>query len=349
MPKISESELKKQIKSRQFSPIYVIYGAEQMFVKHYTEVLINSITGKNPSDFNYHVFSGDIDLDSFASALQIVSFMSEYNCVLATDIHFDSMDADSLDRFSEITKNIPNGTILVVSMPTYTPSKNASAFRSLLRKAEKAGSTCQFEELNSTMLEKYIAKWANEGGKRITHINASTLINSCGNDLNLLKNEVAKLCAYAEGEEISYSDIEKLATVNLETKIFALSDAVLNGNGQKAFNTLDLLFYQREEPIMMLYVLSASYIDAYRIRVADECGVLKDDVAKDFNYKNRAFTLANARRATSKVSTEALRKSLDVLIEADLAFKSTSTNYRLSMEQLIAQLLLIAKEGKRSA
>ena len=97
---------------------------------------------------------------------------------------------------------------------------------------------------------------------------------------------------------------------------------------------------------MMLYVLSTSYIDAYRIRVADECGVLKDDVAKDFSYKNRAFTLNNARKATAKVTTEALRKSLDVLIEADLKFKSTTVNARIYMEQLIAQLLLIAKEGR---
>ena len=97
---------------------------------------------------------------------------------------------------------------------------------------------------------------------------------------------------------------------------------------------------------MMLFVLSASYVDAYRIRVADECGVLKDDVAKDFEYKNRAFTLKKARDATAKVSTEALRKSLDLLVEADEKFKSTSVNERLYMEQLIAQLLLVAKEGR---
>ena len=196
------------------------------------------------------------------------------------------------------------------------------------------------------MLERYVAKWANENGKMISHLNASKLISYCGDDLNLLKNELAKICAYAQGEEVTAQDIEKLATQNLETKIFALSDAVLSGNGDKAFKTLDLLFYQREEPVMMLFVLSASYVDAYRIRVADECGVLKDDVAKDFEYKNRAFTLKKARDATAKVSTEALRKSLDLLVEADEKFKSTSVNERLYMEQLIAQLLLVAKEGR---
>lgn len=346
MAKITEAELKKQIKSKQFSPVYVIYGSEQMFIKRYTQMLVEAVAGKNPSDFNYHNFSGDIDLDDFAVSLQIVPFMSEYNCVLATDIYFDNMDKNSLDRFKDITDSVVDGTVLIVSMPTYSPSKNLSAFKAFLKKAEKLGSVCEFNKLNQSMIERYIAKWANENGKMISHINASKLISYCGDDLNLLKNEVAKICAYSSAEEISLDDINKLATVNLETKIFALSDAVLNGNGQKAYNTLDLLFYQREEPIMMLYVLSASYIDAYRIRVADECGVLKDNVAKDFSYKNRAFTLANARKATSRVSTEALRKSLDVLIEADEKFKTTAVNARLYMEQLIARLLLIAEEGR---
>lgn len=346
MAKLTEAELKKQIKSKQFSPVYVIYGDEQMFVKRYTELLVQAVAGKEPSDFNFHTFSGDINLDDFAATLQMIPFMSEYNCVLTSDVHFDTMDKDSLDRFKEITDNIVEGTILIVSMPTYIPTKNVSAFKAFVKKVDKIGSVCEFNKLNQALIERYVAKWANECGKMISHINASKLISYCGDDLNLLKNETEKICFYASGDEITLNDINKLATVNLETKIFALSDAVLNGNGQKAFTTLDLLFYQREEPIMMLYVLSTSYIDAYRIRVADECGVLKEDVAKDFNYKNRAFTLNNARKATARVTTEALRKSLDVLTEADLKFKSTTVNARLYMEQLIAQLLLIAKEGR---
>ncbi len=346
MSKLTETELKKHIKTKSFSPAYVIYGTEQMLVKRYTQLLVQAVAGKSPSDFNYHVFSGEIDLDDFAASLQIIPFMSDCNCVAVNDIFFDDMSKDEVDRFSDITKSPYEGTVLIISMPTYTPVKNKSAFSALIKRIEKYGSVCEFNKLNQSMIEKYIAKWANENGKLISHINASKLISCCGDDLNLLRNEIDKISAYAKGEEITLDDINKLATVNLETKIFALSDAVLKGDGQRAYNALDLLFYQREEPIAMLYVLSMSYIDAYRIRVADECGVLKNDVAKDFAYKNRAFTLENARKATAGVSTQALRKSLDVLIEADERLKTSSVAPRVYMEQIIAQLLLIAKEGR---
>ena len=70
MPKITYKELKTQIRERRFSPLYVLYGDEQMMVKHYTAKLVEAVAGKQPNDFNYHVFSGDIDLE--AGQLQVI-------------------------------------------------------------------------------------------------------------------------------------------------------------------------------------------------------------------------------------------------------------------------------------
>lgn len=346
MAKLNDKELNKHIKEGSFLPVYVLYGDEQLYVKAFTDKLVKAIAGKEPSQFNFHTFSGDINLDDFAASLQIVPFMSKYNCVLVSDMYFDNCTGDELKRFAEITKTVPDGTILIVSMPTYKPSKNKAAFTAFIKNADKLGAVCEFKALTQNETERFIAKWANANGKIISHVNAAKLISCCGSDLNLLKNEINKLCAYAKGEEVTLEDIEKLATVNLESKIFALSDAVLNSNAQKAFNSLDILFYQREEPIMMLYALSSSYIDAYRMRVADECAVNKQEVAREFDYKSRAFALDSAKRATARVSTEALRKSIDLLLKADTDFKTASVNARLYMEQLIAQLMLIAKEGR---
>ena len=63
----------------------------------------------------------------------------------------------------------------------------------LIKRVEKIGSVCCFEKINSQIIEKYVAKWANENGKLISHLNASKIISNVGDDLNLLKNEVNKI------------------------------------------------------------------------------------------------------------------------------------------------------------
>ena len=291
MPRITEADLKKQIKNKSFSPVYLIYGSEQMFVKSYTKKLCEAVAGKNPSDFNYHTFSGDIDFQELAASLQIMPFMAERNCVVVTDIYFDNMVKDRLDTLKELTSRAWDGTVLIISMPTYVPSKNKTSFTALIKRVEKIGSVCCFEKINSR-------------------------------------------------------DIDLLSTVNLEARTYDMADDVINGRGDRAFRKLDTLFCQREEPINILYALSSAYVDASRMRVADECSVSKETVAKDFAYKNRAFVLNRARSSVSRTSTEALRKSLDVLVETDEKLKSVSVNQRFLIEQLISRLLLIAKEGR---
>ena len=346
MAVLTDKQMDKHIKERNFAKVYLIYGEEQMYVKKYTDKLVTAVAGKTPSEFNFHSFGDSINFDELAASVQIVPFMSEFNCVLVSDAAFDEFNANDNARFADIYKAVPDGCVFIVSLPSVKPVKNKTVLPALKKYADKNGIVCEFNTLTQNELVKFIAKWANANGKFISQVNATQLISLCGRDLNMLKNEIDKISAYAKGEEISDEDIEKLATVTLESKIFALSDAVLNGNAQKAFNTLDTLFYQQEKTADMLFILSQAFIDAYRIRVADESGVQKTEVASKFNYKNRAFVLYNARRATKRVSTQALRKSLSLLLQAETEFKSVSVNDRVFFEKLIAQLLLTAERGR---
>ncbi len=363
MALINENDLKKHIKTRHFSSVYLIYGAEKMFVSKYTDKLVKAVVGKTPSDFNFHTFEGNVDLDTLSAALQVVPFMSEYNCVLIKDLAIDDLRKDEYEKLKDIIKSTGEGTVFIMSMPTYEqkPSKSKSdegtdskkvSFSTFVKFITKYASVCEFAKLNQSMLERYIAKWANENGKLISHINASKLINYCGEDLNLLRNETDKVCAYSAGEEVTLEAIEKLATVNnVEVKVFAMTDAVLNGNAQQAFNSLNLLVRQGSEPILTFAALSSTFVDAYRIRVADECGVMQNTIVADFpTYNRKAFVLGKARTATRFISTDALRQCVDVLMEADVQMKTNmkdaKNTFQQFMEQLISKLLLIAKEGR---
>ena len=73
MPNITEAELKKQIKAKNYSPVYLIYGTEQMYVRNYTKRLVDAVAGKTPSDFNFHRFAGDVNLTELAATSLLTS------------------------------------------------------------------------------------------------------------------------------------------------------------------------------------------------------------------------------------------------------------------------------------
>lgn len=63
-----------------------------------------------------------------------------------------------------------------------------------------------------------------------------------------------------------------------------------------------------------------------------------------YNYKGREFALRNAMRDCSSLSVNQLRDSLDVIMQADSALKSTGAAPRLVLEEALVKLLLISKE-----
>lgn len=142
--------------------------------------------------------------------------------------------------------------------------------------------------------------------------------------------------------------IDRLVVKNLDAKVYDLSKAIVSGAYDKAYSILDLLFYQNEEPVSVLAVLSSSYVDMYRVRTAVQSGLPVTEPARYFDYSRKEFRLTNAERDAKRLSTSMVRESLRTLLAADTALKSARGDRRIVMEKLIAQLLLIA-EKERSA
>lgn len=337
MPVLKESELKKHLSEKQFSKLYVFWGDEKKYVKSYTDILVEKIMGKTPSDFNYHSFTDVYDVQDICMSLLTVPFMDDYNLVKISDLNPEELSKEDFDKLLQSVKTIPEGSVAVFSMPTLQQDpKKLGRFKKILDEAEKSGVVCEFKRMGDMALEKHLSVLASRRKVSLSRINADKIISLCGNDLTALTNELDKLCAYAgENGEITEEDIELLVTKNLEARVFSLADAVVSGKGSEAYRILETLFYQREEPIAVLTVLSNAYVDYYRSRVGQECGLQTDTIAKEFNYRNRAFVL---KKRTS-LSTEALRKSLAILLEADTQLKSVSVNPRLLLEKTIGKLL----------
>ncbi len=346
MPTMSESEFRKVLGGRDFGTLYYICGTEKMLVSNNTKKLIEKVAGKEPSDFNFHTFENGFDIDEMAVALQIVPFSSEYNVVVIKDLDMADFSSADGDRIIELISAVSGDTVVILTFPTKQEEKLSPKDKKLKTLSNKKGTVVELNTLTVSNLQKKLVSWASKRNVLLNMREAGIIIDYCGKDLNSLKNELEKLCAYVgEGGEIRKEHIDMLVTKNLESSIFDVSKALISHDSTTAFKVIDRLMYQREEPLSILGVLATTYVDMYRARIAIKCGSRSTDLSKWFTYKSE-YRLRQAENNSRKTSTAVLRKSIDAITETDIRLKSTRADARVQLELLIVKLLMIANEDR---
>lgn len=341
----SEQDFKKEIAKTDFKRIYLIYGEEKYLVKYYTNSLVNKVTNKKATTFDFIKFGANADLQELCTACEQIPMSAQYKCILVSDFEFEALSESDFKEFNNFCTDISPSTVLIFSMPTLLiDAKKNGKFKKFSATAEKVGIAVEFAKKDNSSLEKQLISWAEKTGCILKPYNASKIISLCGTDMTLLRNELQKLTAYADGSEIT-EDIIKLLTVkNTETRIFALSDCIMAGNFQGAYSQLAQLFEQNEKPEIILSTLGSVYIDMYRMRVANESGKTIADVSTDFKYGRRDFVLKKANANSKKYSTTALRKVLDIILQTDIKLKSTRADSKILLETLITKIMLALRE-----
>ena len=324
MARLTEKDFKKDVSSKNFKNIYFIYGEEKYLVRHYSNSLIEKITGKNPSDFNFQKIKNTDKVDNIIQSAEMLPLGVDIKCVFVVDYDINALSENELKKIIEFISDIPMECIVVFALPTlsFDTKKIPSKWKKFIEAVDKYGIILNCEKRTENALEKQLVSWAEKLGVKMYPNVANKLIKMCGTDLLVLRNELEKLCAYSGYTEINADMVADISTKNFETNIFRLSTAIFGGNSNTAFEIIDILFYQREKAVSIFAVLSLAYIDAYRVRVAYESGKNIAELSKIFKeYKgSNDFRLKNAEKI----------------------LKSVKVDERVLTENLIAKLLLLA-------
>ncbi len=348
MPEITEAELKKQIEKADFARFYFLYGEEKYLVGYYARRIVGKAGAEGPRDFNLQKFDGgETGVDEIASAVEALPVMAERKCVAVANLDANALRGAEAEKLWELLGDLPETCVLVVYALSFDfDERRDKNWKKFLAKANEAGVTVPFRRLTEARLEKLVCDGAEKRGCEMTRRNAARMLGLCGSDMQTALNELEKLCAYAGGGEITAEEVDLLTVKNLEARVFDLSKAIMAGNSDGAYAILGQLFYQNEEPVAILAVLSGAYLDLYRVKTALQSGCTALEPAKYFDYARKEFRLKNAGYNAKRYSDEMLRQCLGALLDADVALKSARGDRRLILEKLIAQLIWITEKEK---
>jgi DNA polymerase-3 subunit delta len=175
---------------------------------------------------------------------------------------------------------------------------------------------------------------------------AKYLVETAGEDINLLSNELIKLCSYQMEGIITKETVDLVCSKTVEASVYNLSKLILASKSTEALSLLDELLFMRIEPMSIFYNISSVYVDMFRMYAARNEGIKIPDVAQKFSYGNRKFLLENAERNLRNFDFKRLSLSLNEIIKADSLLKSFRADERNVLEQLIVRLIYIIEKGE---
>ena len=345
----TEKEFKQHLKEGESASVYLLYGEESYLTNHYSEQLLRMVgarSGDPLAEFNFQKFDGqECSFDVIEEAAEALPLMGDRKYVVVTNC--DVTTASVFDRAMALVCDPPQDTVLIFQMTVlFADGKKSAKFKQFIQAVDKTGVCVEFTRKTTDEIIKLLCSGAGRRGCLLKPDIARRLVEQVGNDLNLLLNELDKLCAVAGNGEITNIIVDQVAIKNLNAQAYELSNAILQQKYEKAYHILHTLFACRAEPVVILGALSSAYADLYRAKVASAGGVRAETLVEEFDYKSKRFRLQYASRDCSRLSLDSLRESLEILAQSDRRLKSTSADKRTVLEETAAKLIITAKLGR---
>ncbi len=342
-----EEKLKEEIKAKTVSGKYILFGNDSYLKDLYLNKLISSVCEKDDV-FNFCKFTNDCDLQEVYDAFMQLPMMSDKKCVLLSDFDYTHAGKSDLDKLNEILSTENEDTVFIMVFNAFEVDfKKDNKFKKLVSSAEKAnGKAFLLNHRTANDLCKMLVAGAGKRKVKLEMNAARYLVETAGEDILILQNELNKLCFFLNNSgEITKDVIDKVCIKSVEASVYNITKDIFSLNADGALKTVDDLLFMRLDPIVILYTIAGTFTDMYRVYCGKGCGKNLNEIAEIFGYKNRAFVLEKAAGNLNRMDEKRFSLCFKALISADKGLKS-GANPRVAIEQLIVRLIYIIARGE---
>ena len=304
-------KLKQDLKAGSIGNGYLFYGEESYLREYYLGVLRKALVPAGFEEFNYHRMEGkDLTIQTLADAVEAMPMMAERTLVEVTDLDLFKLNEDQRGKLISVLDDIPPYCCIVFVYDTieYKPNRT---MKKLMKAVTDHLEAVEFRPASGSELTAWIARRFRALGKDIDRQTAEYLIFTCGDLMTGLVPEIEKIGAYVKGNTVTQKDIDAVADPVLSAEVFKLSDAVLQGQYDKAASILGDLLKMQTEPILILAALGSQLRRIYTARMAIDGGKdkywLMELWGMKYDYPAKAL-LAAAKRTTAGWCADAVRQ-----------------------------------------
>lgn len=271
------SQIIKDIKAKNYKPIYFFMGEEPYYIDKLTEYIEQNVLQEHERDFNQSILYGrDVSMEDVIGSAKRFPMMADYQVVIVREAQELSRTIEKLESYAE---NPQTTTILVFAYKYKTLDKR----KKITKLLDKKGVVFESKKLYENQVGEWIRKVLSGQGYSIEPKAAAILVEFLGTDLSKISNELNKLkIILPKGHTFTPKDIEENIGFSKDYNNFELRKAIGEKNQLKAYQIID---YFAQNPKDNPLVVTTGLVFGFFSQLLQYHGL------KDKNPKNAAAVL----------------------------------------------------------
>ncbi len=323
-------KIKKAIKNKNLDHLYFFHGPERYLSEYYLNQVKKLLV--QDEEFNYQKLYAD-DISEFQETVEACPVMAEQKLVVVKGRDFsEEWKEDQYQFLSQMLSDIPPYTYLVFLCSNI--NKRSKIYKLL----SETCTECIFDYQKPVDVINWIMKVVKAKGMMIDRDTAAFLLEYTGVDMTKILSEVDKIVAYeAKNGVISKAGIKEIITKTVETRVFDLMDAVTQGKKRLAFEILNDLQREKEEPVYINGALMRNIKGVLEYQILSAEGRPSAQIADKMKLK--PYTQKKYAIQARKFKESFLVRMLARCGEFDIGVKSGEIDGYTGLHLLIAEMM----------
>lgn len=314
----------------QLLPLYYFYGDDSFLIQKAIEKIKKTSLDLSATSFNYDVLrGGDVEVGNLLNIALTPPLLSQRRLILVKEAEL--LKEKDLQALYPYLKNPSEFTIIIF----WSRQKNIDDTNKFFKEFKRKGEVICLNHPKEIVA--YIKKEVEKFGKRIGLDTINLLVQTVGNDLQCIHNELKKLFLYVgEKKIITGSDVEKVVSHVKMSSIFALTEALGRQQCPRALSLLKEMLEGGEIPLVILGMIARQLRLIFQTKIILQKGGSPKEIEKQLKVP---FYLAKELlKQAENFSFSKLKEDFARIFHTDLALKSSPLPSSLLLERLIIEL-----------
>lgn len=314
----------QDIKTGQFSQMYLLYGEEAYLRKQYRDKLKAAVIGDDT--MNYHYYEGkNISVGEVIDQAETLPFFADRRLIVLENSGLFKNGGEALAEYLKA----PAPTAFFLLVETEVDK------RSRLYKAVSAGGCAvEFAVQDESTLKRWILSMVKKENKKITEGALNFFLEKTGTDMENIRREMEKLFCYCMGREaVTEADIEEICTKRIGNHIFDMVGAIADKKQKKALELYYELLAQREPPMRILFLIARQFNLLLQVKELRGKGYQNKAIGEKVGLPG--FVAGKYVTQSARFQTEELRAAVEAAVAAEENVKTGRMNDNISVEMLI--------------